>query len=125
MPRGLEQVGEGTDFPEELPRVPACLRSLGWPASWRPPPDLGGYPRPRLPTETRPLPGALTLQLLALILLGLVFFEQAGQHGWACLGVGTTGPSLRLRELDCTLARSGRSHVIAASRDAGASRPPF
>lgn len=50
-----------------------------------------------------------------------MFFEQAGQHGRVWLGVGTTSPSLRLRELDYALAHSERSHVIAMSRDEGAS----
>lgn len=49
----------------------------------------------------------LTLQLLAFILLGLMFFEQAGQHGRIRLGVGTTGPSLGLRELGRAAARQG------------------
>ena len=46
----------------------------------------------------------LLLQLLAFVLLGLVFFEQAGQHGPVWLGVGTADPSLRLQELDYALA---------------------
>lgn len=64
---------------------------------------------------------ALTLQLLAFVLLGLMLFEQAGQHGRVWLGVGTTGPSLRLRKPDYGLARPERSHVIEVPRDAGSS----
>lgn len=62
----------------------------------------------------------LTLQLLAFILLGLMFFEQAGQHGRIRPGVGTTGPSLGLRELGRAAARQGGGHVAVVSRDAGA-----
>lgn len=107
---------------------PIPCPALGPPASRRPPLDLGGYPRSRLPEEARPRPGAadrtlseLTLQLLAFVLLGLVFFEQAGQHGRLWLGVGKTGPSLRLREPVGASAHPERSHVTAVSRDAGAS----
>lgn len=54
-----------------------------------------------------------------------MFFEQAGQHGRIWLGLGTTGPSLGLRELGRASARQGggspgRGHVAAVSRDAGA-----
>lgn len=93
-----------------MPSLIPCP-AFGSTASRRPPLDLGGYPRSRPPEEARPRPGAadrpdteLTLQLLAFVLLGLVFFEQARQHGRVWLGVGTTGPSLRLRELDSALA---------------------
>lgn len=109
VPRGPGLVGKGTEFPEVPPPIPCP--ALGSPASRRPLLDLGGYPRSRPLEEARPRPGAadrpdaeLTLQLLAFVLLGLVFFEQAGQHGRVWLGVGTADPSLRLQELDYALA---------------------
>ena len=46
----------------------------------------------------------LLLQLLAFVLLGLVFFEQAGQHGPVWLGVGTAGPPPGLRGLGYAFA---------------------
>lgn len=100
---------KGTEFPEVSSPIPCP--ALGSTASWCPPLYLGGCPRSRPPEEARPRPGAadrpdteLTLQLLAFVLFGLVFFEQARQHGRVWLVVGTAGPSLRLRELDYALA---------------------
>lgn len=119
VPREPGRVGKGTEFPEVPPPIPCP--ALGPPASRRPPLDLGGYPRSRLPEEARPRPGAadrtleLTLQLLPFVLLCLVFFEQAGQHGRVWLGAGTAGPSLKLREPDLALARLLRTE----SRDCG------
>jgi hypothetical protein len=61
----------------------------------------------------------LTLQLLPFILLGLVFFEQAGQHGRVGLGAGHTG-SLPTTgdELHLPSAPAGRGHVATVSREA-------
>lgn len=56
VPRGPGRVGKGTEFPQVPPLIPCP--ALGSPASRRPPLDLGGYPRSRLPEEARPQPGA-------------------------------------------------------------------
>lgn len=93
VPRAPERVGKQTEFPEVPPPFPALLsgRPLAgalaeiWEVTRGP-----GF-RQKLGRGRRNT--ALTLQLLAFILLGLVFFEQAGEHGRVWLCVDTAGPS--------------------------------